>query len=383
MPIGFAAAGCALPVRKLPKRNPRVFGPRRVRFPFVWVFRLLIVVPPAGLFALLIHAFVSGSGTFSGVSLTWSIVGLVFFGSLSLILPLAPVLLGISGADARVRNQTTIEDATKSDARLPVVFLRPFAAEEWHFVGETDDNHPLTFEEYLRPAFWERIGPSVALGNPEDYLPRPFRTYTDDEGWYEYFERLAGQAVCMVMPVSNSDNLQQELTFIRREGLQRRLFILTDLLEVVPRDWLLKPIPWILLQLYGPPRIDQKATWQQLGENLGKLGFDFGDNPGRGAVVTFDSDGNATVLVKGAETPQEFVEPIRKYLARNFGLDLRGTAAGCEGETPKQVGNSSEITDSVAPQPAKASEGKNRKLTSKLASISVKCADRFLGALTV
>src|SRR5262249_9966945 len=105
--------------------------------------------------------------------------------------------------------------------------------------------------------------------------------------------------------------------------------------------------------------------------------------PGRGAVVTFDSDGKAKVLVKGAETPQEFVEPIRKYLARNFGLDLRGTAAGCEGETPKQVGNSSEITDSVAPQPAKASEGKNRKLTSKLASISVKCADRFLGALTV
>jgi hypothetical protein len=44
------------------------------------------------------------------------------------------------------------------------------------------------------------------------------RTYADDEGWYEYFERLAGMAGCIVMLVWQSDNLQQELTFIRREG---------------------------------------------------------------------------------------------------------------------------------------------------------------------
>src|SRR5262245_24609699 len=113
-----------------------------------------------------------------------------------------------------VRNQLTIEDVIKSDARLErllVLYLRPFAADEWPFVrgsrwqllGESGDDRPVsfTFEKYLRDTFWQRIGPFV-VGNPQDYLPRPgaIRTYADDEGWYEYVERLAGQAACMVMP---------------------------------------------------------------------------------------------------------------------------------------------------------------------------------------
>src|SRR5262249_48347941 len=154
----------------------------------------------------------------------------------------------------------------------------------------------VSFEEYLGGTFRERIGPFVALGNPEDYLPHEGAvvTYANDEGWYEYFQRLASRAACMVMPVSKSDNLQRELTFIRREGLQRRLFILTDLAESPDMRWPVNLfLPWICLQLYGPPRIDEKATWEGLADNLGKLGFDLGNNPGRGGVVTFDLDGKA------------------------------------------------------------------------------------------
>jgi hypothetical protein len=231
----------------------------------------------------------------------------------------------ISFARKQLGNQKTIEDELKLDARPSVVFLRPFAAEDLTFVEPK-----VTFEQYLGAAIRERIGPLVALGNPEDYLPRPgaIRTYADDEDWYEYFERLASQAACIVMMAANSDNLQRELTFVRREGLQHRLFIFTDLYGA-PHGFYYtasKPIIWLLLQLYGPPRVDEKATWEQLAQSVKTLGFDLGDDPGRGAVVTFDPEGRASVLVKGAETPSEFVEPIREYL-----VDLDEVAAKAEG----------------------------------------------------
>jgi TPR repeat protein len=152
----------------------------------------------------------------------------------------------------------------------------------------------------------------VALGSPEDYLPPldgdAVRTYADDESWYEYFERIAGRAVCIVMLVSHSDNLQQELTFIRRAGLQRRLFIFTNLLEEIKSPFapLFRGLRLAAPIVSRPPAGigGGLATWEHFAENLGKLGFDLGDNPGRGAVVTFDSGGKAMVLVRGAETPQ-------------------------------------------------------------------------------
>jgi hypothetical protein len=188
------------------------------------------------------------------------------------------------------------------------------------------------FEVYLGSEFRERIGPFIALGNPEDYLPPEgaIRTYADDEGWYEYFERLARQAICMVMPVSNSGNLQRELAFLRGEGLQQRLFIFTPLWR--PGD-VRAPFParasfWIVSRLYGLTGSSAPvASWNQLAENLARLGFDLGEDPGRGAVVTFDSEGKAMVLVTAAETPPDFVEPLREHLMRRFGLDLADVAA--------------------------------------------------------
>ena len=76
------------------------------------------------------------------------------------------------------------------------------------------------------------------------------------------------------------------------------------------------------------------ANWSQLAESLAKLGFDIGDDPGRGAVVTFDSEGKAMLLVTGAETPPEFVEPLREHLLRTFRLDL-GEVASAESKMQK------------------------------------------------
>jgi hypothetical protein len=156
------------------------------------------------------------------------------------------------------------------------------------------------------------------------------RTYADDKDWYERFERLAGQAGCIVMQVSDSNNLKQELTFVRREGLQRRLFIFTHLTKWRKAPPILGLLGRISSPLYGPLPANISgglATWEDFAENLGKLGFQLGNDPGRGAVVTFDSEGNAVVLLRGAEgfsklelvdswPPSTFVEPIREYLVR-------------------------------------------------------------------
>jgi hypothetical protein len=344
MGVTFAvpALGCAVLVRKLPKRDPRVFGPRVSRFPFVSLGYLVIAGTIVGVVALIIINPAKALTSDNLNNLTTLLFLFVGGGAI------------LVGTGKRIRNPVTIEGLTKSDARLPVLFLRPFAAESNAFVKgpaseykkyltavkswgtKEDEDFPvsISFEEYLGSTFQARVGPFVALGNPQDYLPPEgaVRTYADDEGWYEYFQRLAGRA-CMVMPVSNSDNLQRELTFIRREGLQRRLFILTDLIEV-PRGffaWLFKPFPWIFLQLLGPPRTDEKASWRRLAEKGGNLGFDFGDDPGRGGVITFDLDGKAKILVRGAKTPAEFIEPIREYLVGTLGMDLGEVSAKNEG----------------------------------------------------
>ena len=271
----------------------------------------------------------------------------------------------------RVQKQVSIEDAVKLDPRPPVLFLRPFMAEKVAFIQgpdskygkyaattqkvwaavrstsdaegnkqEEDPTISIPFEVYLGSAFRARIGPFIALGNPEDYLPPEGanRTYADDEGWYEYFERLARGAVCMAMSVSNSINLERELSFLRREGLQQRLFIFTPLLDPgdLQRRFYIRASMWIVSRLYGLDLWAPVASWIQLVENLANLGFELGDDPGRGAVITFDSAGKAMVLVRGAETPPEFVEPVREHLMRTFGLDL-GQIAADESNTRKPV----------------------------------------------
>ena len=252
--------------------------------------------------------------------------------------------------DRKSFHQETIEDAIRSDPRLLVLYLRPFAAEH-RTVFARRDEYGYTFEAYLGHAFRELIGPFVALGSPEDHLPpwggAAVRTYADDEGWYEYFERLAGRAGCIIMLVSHSDNLQRELTFIRREGLQRRLFIFT---AKDPIDYTRGLLSWIMSRLYGPPPAgphrEGPENWEHFAKTLGKLGFELGDDPGRGAIVTFNSAGKAMVLVRGADTPSKFVEPIREYLVQTFGLNLDKVAV--KAESPQVVALPSE---SVVPTP--------------------------------
>ena len=158
---------------------------------------------------------------------TWFDVVAAVFWSLMFAFPFVAYYgLPLLKAGMRVRYQISIDDVRRSDFRAPVLYLRPFAAEAWGFA--TFDSRAATFEGYLTAALEKRIGPSIALGNPEDYLPAKgaTRTYASDQGWYENFERLARESACMVMVAASSQNLVRELALVWRDRLQRRLFSL-------------------------------------------------------------------------------------------------------------------------------------------------------------
>jgi len=347
----FVAFGTAVLVRMLPKRrdSTRAFGPRRARFPFISLGCLIIAGSIVGGAALIYFD-------------PWQSDILVFF----MVPIVCAYLLIVYGRS--IRNPPTIEDELKSDARLPVLYLRPFMSEGVAFVmretgyGRSRRIEQVRFDDYLKPAIEGLIGPFVALGNPEDYLPHmkgAVHTYADDEGWYEKFEQLAGRSACMVMRVSDSNNLKRELTFIRREGLQRRLFVFTNTMKRKSESHVLRVLGWICSWLYGGPLPASTglATWECFAENLGKLGFQLGNDPGRGAVVTFDAEGNAVIMVKGAEgfskrewdsswPPTGFVVPIRQHLVKILGLDLSGGAVKAESPQPAAL-----PSETVVPTP--------------------------------
>ena len=252
------ALGCMALVRKLPQRNHRVAGPRRVRFPFRFFGYLLIAIGIATVIVVPILAPPENRTIENFIRLPALLAVFILFGT---------VLLRLG---RRIHNQPSIEETVQSDVRSPVLFLRPFAAEGLPFVqgpaskyeryssetqkaytslrsmsdadGNKQDEDPtisITFELYLGPELQNQIGPFIALGNPEDYLPPQgaTRTYFQDEGWFEYFQRMARLSACIVMPISDSDNLQRELTFLRSlRGLQwRRLFLIYAALGVFHR----------------------------------------------------------------------------------------------------------------------------------------------------
>jgi hypothetical protein len=56
------------------------------------------------------------------------------------------------------------------------------------------------------------------------------------------------------------------------------------------------------------------------------------------------------VLVRGAETPSEFVDPLHDYLVQAFGLNLDRVAPQAEAETGNQIESSDKLEAMAAAQ---------------------------------
>jgi hypothetical protein len=214
LPTLAFVATTALIFLVLPRRNPRISGKRRPR-------RLLIATG-LGLFGIgiliVVWAFSKGVGSSDVFKLMVILAGL---GS------------ALVGLGTRARSTVSIERVTSADSRAPVLYLRAFRQEHLAFISgpksrygqyaskevlalstgddTQDDNRNVNvrFEQYFREVLNACIGPFVALGNPEDYVPLEgaARTYASDSDWMQYVEKLVAECSCIVAEIGISSNL--------------------------------------------------------------------------------------------------------------------------------------------------------------------------------
>ena len=334
MPLLLFAAMMAILLLILPHRGTRIFGPRQLRFPLVSSGETLI---GCGL-ASIVFALILWMDKVKDVS--WVVAAIV------LAIVLTPTGLYLIGRGRRFKSALPMEAALETDSRPSVLYLRAFLQESrffvigrkaeygararsWHAaVAKPENNIGVTFEEYLAEALSNSIGPFVALGSPEDYLPPEgaVRTYADDTQWKEVFRHFVQQSACIVAEVGISANLQWELRQIRQTGLQEKLFIFTPPSSAgFTFSWAFWNLLWSLKGLH-------RVRWRDFAEGLGKLGFDisFAD-PGPGSVITFDVEGRGMLLTSQARQPAEFVEPIAAWVGtrEKTGRHVRASCPVC------------------------------------------------------
>ena len=226
--------------------------------------------------------------------------------------------LALRRTERRYRTQT---EKLPDDLHGHVLYLRPFLTENRalfrmpgdraEFTGQGVRSH-VALDEFLARDITSRIGPFVALGNPSEVLPPggAVRVYLDDDGWQPELERLARAARALVMEPGRTKNLRWELEYVARERLQSRLFVITPPSSRSGR-WTL-PMTRAMDTLTGWHNV----TWDEFVTELKQAELVMtGDDPGPGAVVSFDRDGSSVVLARGLRTPAEFVAVIAGHTA--------------------------------------------------------------------
>jgi len=190
----------------------------------------------------------------------------------------------------------------------------------------------LSFEEFFGPQIEARIGPLVALGSPEDYLPPAgaARLYARDSDWQHKLAQLADSAVMLLMEPDESANLAWELQHLRQTGLHTKLVVVTR-----PAIALLSP--WRILHWYVRfvrwARGVQATAWPRFVVRMAGHGYTLDAAlPPDGSAFGFDDDGRAVLLTTGADSPADHVEPIATWLRerRASGRHLALACACCQ-----------------------------------------------------
>jgi hypothetical protein len=329
-----AAGVAALAMVSLPARGARTFGERRPGFPFERIGQGVIGLGVlAG--AAVVAASISHHLNFDQLSRALMIV-------VGFIVPLGLYFIYL-GRRTQVPSLNTV---LEHDTRAVALYLRAFNQESQFFLigakskygeyasgfgaalAKPDQNVGVTFEGYFGAALNKSIGPFVALGSPEDYLAPEgaVRMYAKDTDWMQRLEELANRAVCIVVEVGKSANLRWEFEHLKAVGQQTKLFVFTR--PKRERGTRLAYTFWGLLwRLKGI----EKITWPRFAADLGKMGYQPGDDPGPGAVLTFDADAKAILLTSEAASPDEFIEPIAHWIKRRerIGKCIPMSCASC------------------------------------------------------
>lgn len=295
---GSAAVAYLMPIRR------RRFGARQSRIPWRLLSRLSVVVWGVATVASFVYE-AEASDQFKLGVICWSLYGTFAYYAQRLDAP-------------------SMSRVLSEDARAPVLYLRPFDQEDDVFAAVSTDQlgdlqipvrnprayrHGVTVEEYFATSIQRKIGPFIALGDPQDSIPPggAAREYCDDESWQTRFRELAARSAFVIMRPGHSDNLRLELSHIRDAGLHPKLLI------VIPprRTWFEKVGGDRLGVLFDSTVKD----WGTLMLVANSVGLSLSEFPGYGSVVSFDRDGKMLTLKTGLTKPNEYVTAICAHVA--------------------------------------------------------------------
>jgi hypothetical protein len=323
LPVLLSTAFCLALIHLFPQRNARRFGARRVRIPFLRlgqiVLGMAILLAALSLLALIPNP-LDYSGSLTGFSVA------CFIGILGAYLlrlgrrAKPPISQAIQlGADAPV-GALYLRSFKQESEPFAIVPREKFKAYAMSWAGSADDgygNVHLPFEQYFEKELNEKLGTFVALGSPEDYLAPEgaMRIYAKDTDWTEWVQDFAKRAKCILVEYGRSENLCWEFEHLRHEGLQQKLFVLT---QPSHRD---ARFSWAVRNTLSRLKGIRPVQWREFSRDLDQLGYslDFQD-PGAGCVIVFDENGQGVLLATESELPPDYVQPICDWLGgRNPG----------------------------------------------------------------
>jgi hypothetical protein len=145
-----------------------------------------------------------------------------------LIFGAAAVLIQLGVRRGRQLRARSAEAVVADDARTPVLYLRPFEAD--NTLLRSNPGLPFltsSYEQDLTRQLRARIGPVIAIGNPAEKLPElgAARTYVRDGDWQATANDLMLQAGLIVLHVGSSPGLQWEVARIVELGLPEKLVV--------------------------------------------------------------------------------------------------------------------------------------------------------------
>ncbi len=250
----------------------------------------------------------------SGTAIVAVVVVMAVFLGIMLLIPWLIKLLGrLATWLAKWQMRTSLETIQHRDHRPPVLFLRSFAND---LVSLPDERRTLAgwlldgmrkgvTLDYMMLEEGTRIGPCVALGNPDDPAP-PYgvaRGYFDHDDWKDAVRSLCKDSAAILLVLDRTEGVDWEISHIARcEFVNKALFLLApgDVGRDRGRDLLGKA----LANTFGLPRDEAGrivAEHDRDGAELQPVGFMVRDKAAR-------------LLVTGRPTQYTYLVAIRHFL---------------------------------------------------------------------
>lgn len=244
----------------------------------------------------------------------------------------------------RARASRQINDALKSDKRRPVLYLRGFKDEASPFdklagrdpwwgtikgslrgkalLPWVPHYGPKNLEHYITDAVERKMGPFIALGNPDDFFT-PVGAAREYHGpdWRKEFEGMVDTCSAVLVVPGSARELDWEMGWLLESGNAAKMFLLFGRwvhgYPVTYGEKLLKSfIPPRWMRLVESPR-PEPLLWPRYRDAMNALGYTLPvDAPSASTVMGFSTMGRGIVIISGCGVPEDYVNAIVGHLVK-------------------------------------------------------------------